>query len=469
MSGPNDPAYVALLPLGLDHTDLNDAGNAKLFVGDVLTGYAPHLRFVRGRGWFRFSRSRWRQDEDAALLAMRDSVRRFFATLPDVLDEGCRKTIYRHAQGSLRTERLRAALVQASAHSQLQIAPHELDAEPLLLGVPNGILDLGTGRLLELGDGNPPERTFITLQAGATFDPSAQCPRFERFMEQIFDGDAKLIAYVQTAVGYSLTGLTSAQVIFFLLGGGANGKSVLMGVLRALLGEYFATISADTLLARTQGQHSNDLARFPGKRVAAAIELDEGARWNESLLKNITGGEPITVRMLYREYFEFVPVFKLWIAGNHKPRVRGQDLGIWRRLRVVPFRVTIAESDRDPALLDKLRDELPGILNWAIRGLRIFQAQGLVDPPAVRSATRDYQDDQDLVGEFIAERCSLDPDVRCRAGELYEAFAAWSNARGEEPMSQTAFGRRLDERGLRRQKVGVFSYIGVALQKAVPD
>ena len=286
------------------------------------------------------------------------------------------------------------------------------------------------------------------------FDPDAECPIFLAFLERVMAGNCALIAFLQRAVGYSLTGLTGEQVLFLLYGLGANGKSTLLEILRALLGDYAQQTEFSTFLVRKQDGVRNDLARLRGARFVSAVEMEGERRLSEALVKQLTGGDTISARFLFSEFFEFLPAFKLWLAANHKPEIRGTDHAMWRRVRLIPFTVTIPDDAQDKSLPAKLRAELPGILAWAVRGCLQWQANGLDAPDEVTRATEDYRAEMDVLGDFLAERCIDESGTHVLAADLYGAYRLWSEQNGAEAISGVAFARRLTERGFTRVRVG---------------
>ena len=279
-----------------------------------------------------------------------------------------------------------------------------------------------------------------------------------------------MIEFIRQAIGYSLSGATSEQCLFFLYGLGFNGKSVFAETLQALLNDYSRRTPADTLMAkRFDDGISNDVARLPGARVVIASELEEGRRLNETLVKDLTGGDRITARFLRKEFFEFAPTFKIWMYGNHKPEIRGTDKGIWRRVRVVPFDVTIPAEERDPDLINKLKAELPGILAWAVRGFTAWQAAGaLLTPKCVQDATAQYRAEQDLIAAFLEECCLTGNSLyTVTAGALFRAYKAWAEENNERVMNQRKFSMSMSERGYttsgREPGTGRMMYTGLGL------
>ena len=263
-------------------------------------------------------------------------------------------------------------------------------------------------------------------------------------------GDADLEAFLQRAAGYSLSGSTREQVFFILYGLGLNGKSTFINEMRALLGEYGLQTRTETLLVKRGDSIPNDVARLAGARFVSAVETEGGKKLAESLVKQLTGGDPVPARFLHREYFEFEPSFKLWLAVNHKPRITETDEAIWRRIRLAPFIVTIPESERDPDFGEKLEDELPGVLRWAVEGCMKWQREGLGIPTAVKQATAAYRNESDTVGQFVDQCCELDPRrVRYQRQSCTSAYAKWAEESGERGLRKNDFGSRMMERGFK--------------------
>jgi putative DNA primase/helicase len=266
-------------------------------------------------------------------------------------------------------------------------------------------------------------------------------------------GNLGLINFLQKILGYSLTGSTREQCLFFLYGLGANGKSTLLEVVQSLWGDYATRTSSETFLAKKPGGIPNDVAALRGARLAAAVEVEQGRRLAEVLVKEMTGGDTISARFMRAEWFSFKPQFKIFLATNHKPIIRGTDFAIWRRIRLIPFTVQIPKEEQDRDLPEKLRGELPGILNWAMAGCLQWRFGGLEPPKEVDDATQDYRAEMDVLGDFIAERCILDPGADATAAELYKSYTSWAEENGEKrPLTQRAFGMSLTERGFERGK-----------------
>ena len=296
---------------------------------------------------------------------------------------------------------------------------------------------------------------MLTKYADVEFRDDAECPLWLAFLEKIFGGNAEIIGYLQRAVGYSLTGDTREQCLHLLHGSGSNGKSTFLEVLQALMGDYGVQADFATFVEKKGDGPRNDVARLAGTRMVRSSEIGEGKRLNESLVKSLTGQDTIAARFLYSEAFEFRPTFKLWLAANHKPVIRGTDHAIWRRVRLIPFTVTISESEKDETLKDRLIAELPGILRWAVEGCHLWLERGLHPPDAVTVATTAYKNESDILGTFLEECCEIGSGLEVSATELYTAYKRWAHENGEFELSQTAFGRRIEERGFDVRKNGV--------------
>lgn len=426
--------------LDANHSDL---GNAERFVEVA----GADLRFVHAwDAWLRWDGRRWVKDATGEpLRRARDTVRALAARAAAIEESRQREPLVRHALRSESAGRL-AAMVRL-AECLLPLDAPALDRDPWLLNVANGTLDLRTAEL------RPHDRAdLLTRLAPVEYDADARCPRWLDFLDRVLDGHADLADFLQRAVGYSLTGSTAEQVLFLLYGVGANGKSTFVETLRAMLGDHATQAEFATFLARDGEGVRNDIARLVGARFVSATEAESGRPLAEAAVKQMTGGDTVTARFLFQEFFEFRPVFKVWLAANHKPVVRGGDHGIWRRLRLVPFTVTIPEADRDPTLPEKLRAELPGILAWAVRGCLAWQRHGLGVPAEVRAATEGYREEMDVVGAFLAERCVMKVGARVASGALFTAYEGWCEENGERPLSAKGLAMRLGERGLARAR-----------------
>ena len=313
---------------------------------------------------------------------------------------------------------------------------------------------------------------MLTKSVWYDFDPSARCPRWLRFLDEVFKGDQDLVAFVQRAIGYSLTGDTREQCLFLCHGKGANGKSTMLSTLRAVLGDYAANTPFSTFELGDRSGNTNDLAALAGTRLVSAAETSEARRLNEARVKAVTGGDPVTARFLYTEFFEYVPTYKIWLSMNALPTVAGVDEGIWRRLRLIPFNVSF-KGREDRTLEATLRVEAPGILAWAVDGCLQWQAKGdLGAPSAVLDATEAYRAESDVIGRFLEDRTASDPDPRhgVRASDLYSAYSRWCLVMGEKAETATTFGRRLGDLGFEKKRAGAgMFYYGLRLVDVDPQ
>ncbi|MCC7046728.1 MAG: hypothetical protein IT562_08465 [Alphaproteobacteria bacterium] len=461
------------LDLQLAAKDYNDVGNAERLVARA----GASLKFVRESSWYAFDGARWCKatgDKRAELLAQ-ETVKGIRAEFWALRDQGRRegeaedefkKRVATHFGWAIRsgfTPRIRGMIEQA--RSLLEIPAAALDVDSFKFNVGNGTLLLRPeergGIELRAHD----REDLITRVAPVAFDPQAACPMFHAFLARILPIAADRV-FLQTWLGYSLTGDASEQRMVVLCGSGANGKSTLMEVVSAVLGDYstglpFTSLALDD---RRQGAAASpDLARLPGVRMVRASEMKQNTRLDETMIKALTGGEPITVRHLNCPFFEFTPVFKLTLSTNHKPIIRGADTGIWRRLVLVPFTVEIPEAERDKTLALKLRGEAPGILNWLLDGLRLWFDHGLRVPDSLLVATGNYRADSDPLSGFLDVVVLRDPHSTVSAKELRAAYVAWCKANALDPVGETMFGRMMGERGYTKHRSGTVKYLGIAI------
>ena len=451
-----NPGYEQSLAAGFLDTDMaNSERFARLHADSVF--WTPE------RGWLLWDGKRWAPDEQHRVMGLaKQTARKIFAELETAQDK-TQKELFNWARRSQSKDRLQAMLALAQSEPEIPAWITEFDTDPLLLNCINGVVNLATGELLP----HNPARMLSKISP-IEYHPTASCSLWLEFLNQVMASDAAMIDYLQRAIGYSLTGYTVEQCLFFLLGIGANGKSVFLEIVLLLLAEYGTNARADTFMVKTQGSGiPNDIARLVGMRFVGVNETETGQKMAESLVKDLTGGDTITARFLHREFFTFKPEFKLWIRGNHKPAIRGTDDGIWRRIHLIPFEVQIPEAERDPGLPEKLRAELPGILRWAVEGAIAWQRDGLRVPEKVKAATSEYRTEMDSLADFMSEKCTTGAAFSAFAGNLYKAYTAWCNESGEQPMSQTAFGLALAERGFRKVKTdGRNKYMGIGLNVA---
>jgi putative DNA primase/helicase len=437
---------------------------------DVLTEAGAAERFARRHGndvRFDYRRERWllwrghRFEPDTAAAIYRlvlDFIRGWQHDALEVPDRDRRDAVIKFALRLEQQNAIAGLLRLARTLKPIADAGDSWDADPWLLGVPNGVVALRTGTRR---DGR--REDGITLRAGADFNPSATCPRFEQFVLEISNGDPELARFHQRFAGYALTGDVSEQVLMMQFGGGANGKSTLIRALLHVWADYGDVVAFQTIERTCQRSTiPNDLAALAGRRLVVASETREGARLDEGRLKSLTGGDPIRARYLNAEWFTFRPTLKLALCVNHRPVVTDDSHGFWRRVRLVPFERTFSPN---PALESQLQDEAAGILAWAVRGCLDWQQHGLGQPARVQQATSDYAADSDPLASFLDEACELDEHAETSGADLFDNYRHWSERHGlseRERLTATAFGRRMGERFTRRKTRQGVVYEGVA-------
>lgn len=405
----------------------------------------------------------WKLDEDGEIFRRSlETVRSIPEEIRDDMDEELQKQIRAHALRSESKARLTNMVSLAAHDKQLVLHSSQLDANDWLLSVPNGVVDLRTfeHRPARRGD-------YLTKRAGAPYKKDAECIEWFAFLRVILAGSQELLNYVHRLCGYLLTGSVSERALFLLHGHGANGKSTFMEVIRALLGSYCVQTPSTSFMSSGRASRGipNDIARFAGARLVCSAETEESHALAESTVKHLTGGDTQVARFLHREFFEFQPTHKILIGTNYRPEISGTDPGIWSRIHMIPFEVSIPPEKQDKDLRKKLLGELPGILNWCLEGCREWQQKGLQPPPEVRAATEDYRAEQNRVKVWLDERCTLQKGVRTQASVLFRDYRAWTEQQAEKPFSQRRFGERLVALGHERVKSNVFHYEGLSLKQ----
>ncbi len=366
---------------GFEHADQGNAERVSQYAGNT-------IRYVVEPGkWIFWDGRRWTTDNTGYMFRLFVEVMKATGkqAFDDISDPRKAGAMAKFALRSLDLPRVAAGLEMLKSIKGISVSVNDLDSDPWLLGTPNGMIDLTKGSSI-----TPDRDKLITKSIGVGFDPTATCPAWRKFLHTVTGGDAELESYLQTAVGYTLTGSNREQCLFFLHGKGSNGKGVFSETIKRLFGDYGQT-APEVMFTKDRNQGaSNDIARLAGCRLAIAAELEENVSFAESRIKALTGDDTISARFLFKELFDFRPTHHFWISGNHKPNIRGSDLGIWRRIRLLPFTVTIPDEKKDRRLVEKLGVELPGILNWALEGCIHWQSEGLTTPRCVKDATDQY-------------------------------------------------------------------------------
>ena len=425
---------------------------------------AHHFRgralYVEGIGWHHRDTGRWQHDE-LAVRALAQQLGKIIAKEAADLaqwvaeagdpDERKRREAVMSARFKWAGQSEQSSVIDASlrqAEPLMRARAEAMDADPDLLGMPSAVLDL---RTVSWRPYRPEDR--ITKATTVDFDPHATAPRWQRFITETF-ADPELADFVQRLSGYGLSGHRGEHLLPILHGAGANGKSVFLGALQHVLGEYASTAAPGLLIRQPGSEHPTGLADLQGRRLVIVSETGEAGRLNEEQAKALTGGDTITARRMHRDFYGFRPTHQLVMQTNHRPRVAGTDEGIWRRLRLIPFDRIVPAEQRDPKLADTLKAEAPGILAWCLEGWRKYQASGLTTPRAVIAASQEYRDASDVVGAFITEECELGLQFTTPSSELYRSYVTWCEEAGERPRSQRELGMRLAERGLEQARIG---------------
>lgn len=390
----------------------------------------------------------------------KQTVRALYAEAASVEDEATRTSLAKWARYSEKQCEIMAMVNLARSDRSVVIDPDQLDSDPYLFNVQNGTLDLRTGQLRQHEPAD-----LITKLTPVEYDIAAGCPGFDRFLERVLPAEEDR-RFVQVALGYSMLGITTEHVLVFLLGEGANGKSTLMRTVQAVFGEYGRQGDPELLMAKDWSAHPTGIADLQGARLVVCSEVEQGRKLAEVVVKQLTGGDTMKARYMRQDFFEFEPTHTIWLSTNHKPVIKGTDHAIWRRIRLVPFGVTIPKAEQNHHLEEQLRSELQGILRWVAEGCLAYQQGGLVDTTAVLEATDGYRAEMDRIATFIDEECLVAEVAYVMATDLYSKYQEWSKANGEAPKSQPAFGRSLTERGWTRvehPKNRRKMYVGIGL------
>ena len=402
--------------------------------------------------WLRWDGTKWAADTTLAVydlsravcremgaLAEAEDPKRGEATARDVTSPGTVASVERMARSDRRHAR----------------AVEQFDADPWVLNTTSGVVDLRKGRM------RPHRRDDLFTKVTGTTPENRMPWRWLRFLLQITHGDKKMVRYLQRFIGYTLTGVIDEHAFAFLCGPGGNGKSVLLSTVAAMLGDYATTAMSDVFTVGRSDQHPTHLASLRGARMVLVTETEEGRAWAESRIKSLTGGDRISARVMRGDPFEFSPVFKLWIAGNHKPTLRNPDPAMRRRLHLMPL--TFVPATPDLGLAEALREELPAILAWAIRGCLAWQRERLAPPPVITAATDEYFGEQDSLKAWLEERCVRDAKAQTASRALFTDWKAWATARGEDAGTEKRFSDGLQRHAMKKKAMTGMVFIGLRL------
>lgn len=439
---------------------LSEAGDAEFFAEH----FGNQVRFDHRQGrWLVFVGHRWIRVADGELhrLAIEATRKRQDDTFM-LGDHDAKKAHFKWTMAGESRTRLENMLALAKHVKPISDAGADWDADPWLLGVRNGVVDLRTG---ELRDGRPADR--ITMSTNASYHAEAECKEWEQTISNVFCGDAEMINWAQCALGYSITGITHEQCFFLNTGGGSNGKGTTLNIVAHVLGDYADDLPFSALEMHTHTGIPNDMAKLVDKRFVTASETKEGAQLNDARVKALTGCDPLTARFLHREFFTFQPVAKFWLSCNTKPIITDSSDGFWRRIRVVDWLYSFKGTEDDKTLKERLKGEADGILTWLINGCVYgWQAQeGLKIPVKMALANKDYENESNVLVPFIDQRLqTVAPTKEIGAGALYREYIEWAADNEKRPLSQRQFSHRADKLWKPIMRHGSKFYLGIAVQ-----
>lgn len=444
------------------HYDLNDTGNALRFRDE----YGGVIRYNYDmKAWLIWDGKTWTPDTTQKVKNLADRMiekmkREAYGHGDDDIAPAMWKNV-KHLSSSSGKE---AMLKEAQHLKGIATSSADYDTDKYLLNCENGVVDLRTGEIKPFD-----KALMLNKNTHISVDRSGQPELWLKTLDGIFKGNQQVINFVQKAIGYTLTGEVKEQCFFQCYGAGSNGKSVFLNTIYKMLGDYSLNSQVESILTRGNGSSGNaspDIARMNGARFVRTNEPNDGARFNEGLVKQLTGGDVVTARYLYGQDFEFNPVFKLWIATNYKINVRGTDKGIWRRMRLIPFEATFEGKDMDKDLETKLEAELPKILGWAVEGCLRWQKEGLGLPDEIESATHEYQTEMDLVQQFSNACLLVTPQGREKASAVFRAYRRWARESNEwDGMTQSKFGIEMSKKYEKKNINGYVFYLGIKLKE----
>ena len=464
---------------------LTDDGNAER----VIRRHGQNLRYCHGLGWATWTGTHWQfgeaSESDVITLAT-ETIKTIREESKQCKDEEIKEKILKHAIKSEGVERIYASIRLAKHKPAIRASTDQFDADRHLISFKNAVIDLRTSQII-----NHHRDQFFTRSLAHRFLPSTPCPRFEQFLQEVFCGDEDLIAFIQRAIGYTLTGEMSSQAFFFCYGEGSNGKSVLLGLIQHLLQSYAITAAPGLLIESRNEKHTTDIVDLRGRRMVVSSEVGEGKVLAEEMVKRMTGDGRLRGRLMHQNNVEFDITFKVWLMANQKPIVRGTDYAIWRRILLIPFNAVFVSPEemtrlqqeakdggsvdptklsiKDEGLLKTLTAEAEGILAWAVEGAAEWYRKGLVPPPAVVAASAIYRGESDVIGRFIEECCTSGSDLEERASILLQAYSRWALENGEPAYKQKRFGDELSRKRVERFKNNITFYRGLCLNAIGKD
>lgn len=419
--------------------EMSDTGNAQRF-SDKFMGNVKYSH--TNKIWYYWNGKYWNKDETGEMkrladLAIQDIKQQAFTFIED---EKKQEAYLKWAIKTAGSKPKGNMLIESQHIPGMPVGANDFDIQDDLINCENGIVNLRNGELKT----HEPNSMMSKISYASYDNKSKKKPeKWLKFLDDITGGDKGLQLYLQKAVGYSLSGSTKEQCLFFCFGNGNNGKSTFLDVVTDLAGTYAMNMQAESIMVKKNtGAVNTDIARLNGARFVTVPEPEEGVRLNESLVKQMTGGDLLTARFLYGNEFQFKPEFKLWIGTNHKPIIRGTDDGIWRRVILIPFTVKIPKEKVDKNLSWKLRKELPLIMKWAVDGCILWQKEGLQKPTCIQKASDDYREEMDVLSKFISDCVEIaDDNSGLKASEIYTVYQRWASENNEYEHTNTRFGK----------------------------
>jgi putative DNA primase/helicase len=426
---------------------LTDLGNAKRLAAN----YGKDLRYVHTSGrWYIWNGIYWSVDETNTIMhKAKQAVLGIYNEAAQQTDDDKRRELIRWAAGSESASRLRDMVFLAQSEVGIAAQHNEFDSNPMLLNCKNGTIDLTTG-ILQVHK----RSDMITRCCEAVYDPDAEAPIWDSFLDKIMAGNQKMIDFLRRAVGYSITGMVGEHVLFFMYGQtGRNGKTSFGETIHDILAGYATKASNEmVMMKKYQGNNKNDNAHIVGKRFVLMSEIESGSRLSEVQVKDLTGGDTVEGRFLYHEKFNFKPTHHIWMYGNYKPVIRNMNQAIWSKIKLIPFIVYIPPEERILRMGEVLKTESNGILNWMVRGCLEWQSGGLQFPDEVVHAVDEYHDDMDVLGSYLQERTTQNHTAKTPINTLYQDYTLWCIENGETTMKQRSFVQSLIEHGFTRGK-----------------
>ena len=439
--------------------ELTDLGNAERFTAM----HGEDVRYINGwKKWVVWSGTHWKIDEGGEIMVLAKRTAKAIHREAEHADsQKEQQAIASWARTSQSRNKLEAMIKLAESEKPIPISHDDLDQDAWIFNCENGTLDLRTGELR--GHQRDDFQTKIAPVEYPT-EPGVDAVEWEEFLDQIFGGNTELIRFVQRLLGYSLVGEVSEHILPIFVGGGSNGKSVLLDVVHGTVGQDYSIVASPDLLLSMKGRnHPTEKADLFRRRFVSAVESDEGRRLAEGTTKALTGGDRIRARRMGEDFWEFVPSHTIVMATNHMPDVRGTDHGIWRRLKIVPFNVTIPPKQQDKHLAQKLLKDRGAILRWMVKGCLDWQRDGLGEPEAVVSATGEYRNDQDALSGFLEECCLVGEDHQGKSSTLYSCYQDYAGQSGEAAMTRKQFSSHLIARGFQSKRSNGIVYCGITL------